>query len=166
MLFKHTQLYSTITCLHIQTIKPNNKRWISFIIVENKFVCHKSTLLQKRCFIFVYLQTLIFINVVKNWQENIFLIWCDFISIYFYIRVKLKYNNRWIFSCLLICIICFAGIKFCGNRRISHILNLLWGLVYSICGATQFIAGIYFMLDLPIFQLGSNIWTGAWVRNL
>lgn len=23
-------------------------------------------------------------------------------------------------------------------------------------------AGIYFMLELPIFQLGSNIWTGAW----
>ena len=60
--------------------------------------------------------------------------------------------------------ISFTGIKFCGNRRISHVLNLLWGLVYSICGATQFIAGIYFMLDLPIFQLGSNIWTGAWVR--
>ena len=58
-----------------------------------------------------------------------------------------------------------AGIKFCGNRRISHIFNLLWGLVYSICGATQFVAGIYFMLDLPIFQLGSNIWTGAWVRR-
>ena len=57
-----------------------------------------------------------------------------------------------------------TGIKFCGNRRISHIFNLLWGLVYSICGAIQFIAGIYFMLDLPIFQLGSNIWTGAWVR--
>ena len=61
--------------------------------------------------------------------------------------------------------ILIAGIKFCGNRRISHIFNLLWGLVYSICGATQFIAGIYFMLDLPIFQLGSNIWTGAWVRR-
>lgn len=35
-------------------------------------------------------------------------------------------------------------------------------MCYAICGAVQFVAGIYFMLDLPIFQLGSNIWTGAW----
>ena len=52
--------------------------------------------------------------------------------------------------------------RFCGNRRISHVLNLLWGMLYALCGAVQFVAGIYFMLDLPIFQLGSNIWTGAW----
>ena len=43
--------------------------------------------------------------------------------------------------------------RFCGNRRVSHVLNLLWGLVYALCGAIQFVAGIYFMLDLPIFQV-------------
>ena len=43
-------------------------------------------------------------------------------------------------------------------------IHVLGGLLYSICGLTQFVAGIYFMLELPIFQLGSNIWTGAWVR--
>ena len=47
----------------------------------------------------------------------------------------------------------FAGMRFCGNRRVSHVLNLLWGLVYALCGAIQFVAGIYFMLDLPIFQV-------------
>ncbi|TRY63319.1 hypothetical protein TCAL_01829 [Tigriopus californicus] len=26
----------------------------------------------------------------------------------------------------------------------------------------QMVAGIYFMMELPIFSLGSNIWTGAW----
>ena len=31
------------------------------------------------------------------------------------------------------------------------------------CSGVQFTAGIYFMMALPIFQLGSNIWTGAWV---
>ena len=35
-------------------------------------------------------------------------------------------------------------------------------MLYALSGAVQFVAGIYFMLDLPIFHLGSNIWTGAW----
>jgi hypothetical protein len=55
-----------------------------------------------------------------------------------------------------------AGLKFCANRRASHVLHLIWGAIYAICGAIQFVAGIYFMLELPIFHLGSNIWTGAW----
>ena len=38
----------------------------------------------------------------------------------------------------------------------------MWGAIYAISGVVQFVAGIYFMLELPIFQLGSNIWTGAW----
>ncbi len=59
----------------------------------------------------------------------------------------------------------FAGLKFCANRRTSHVLHLVWGAIYSVCGVIQFVAGIYFMLQLPIFQLGSNIWTGAWVSN-
>jgi len=55
-----------------------------------------------------------------------------------------------------------AGVRWCGNRRASHFLHLTWGLIYSIAGGVQFTAGIYFMMALPIFQLGSNIWTGAW----
>ena len=39
----------------------------------------------------------------------------------------------------------------------------MWGALYAVCGVVQFVAGIYFMLELPIFHLGSNIWTGAWV---
>jgi hypothetical protein len=57
-----------------------------------------------------------------------------------------------------------AGLKFCGSRRVSHVIHVIGGLLYSICGLTQFVSGIYFMLELPIFQLGSNIWTGAWVK--
>ena len=56
-----------------------------------------------------------------------------------------------------------SGLKLCANRRVSHVLHMLWGAVYAICGTIQFVAGIYFMLELPIFQIGSNIWTGAWV---
>ena len=41
----------------------------------------------------------------------------------------------------------------------------MWGALYAVCGVVQFVAGIYFMLELPIFQLGSNIWTGAWVST-
>ena len=55
--------------------------------------------------------------------------------------------------------------RICGNRRTNYYLHLAWAAVYALAGATQFIAGIYFMLEMPIFQLGSNIWTGAWVRK-
>ena len=55
--------------------------------------------------------------------------------------------------------------RWCGNRRASHLLHLTWGLLYSLAGGVQFTAGIYFMMALPIFQLGSNIWTGAWVSQ-
>ena len=58
-----------------------------------------------------------------------------------------------------------SGLKLCANRRVSHVLHMLWGAVYAICGTIQFVAGIYFMLELPIFQIGSNIWTGAWVSD-
>jgi hypothetical protein len=33
--------------------------------------------------------------------------------------------------------------------------------VYKPLGLV-YVSGIYFMMALPIFQLGSNIWTGAW----
>jgi hypothetical protein len=33
--------------------------------------------------------------------------------------------------------------------------------VYKSLGHVS-VSGIYFMMALPIFQLGSNIWTGAW----
>jgi hypothetical protein len=36
-------------------------------------------------------------------------------------------------------------------------------LLYGLAGTVQFVAGIYYMLQMPIFQLGSNVWTGAWV---
>ncbi|CAL4058939.1 unnamed protein product, partial [Meganyctiphanes norvegica] len=36
------------------------------------------------------------------------------------------------------------------------------GAVLLILGITQTIAGIYFMIVLPIFEIGSNIWTGNW----
>ncbi len=56
-----------------------------------------------------------------------------------------------------------SGVRLCGNRRTNYYLHLAWGFIYAAAGAVQFVAGIYFMLELPIFQLGSNIWTGAWV---
>ena len=59
--------------------------------------------------------------------------------------------------------IIFSGVRLCGNRRTNYYLHLAWAVIYAVAGATQFIAGIYFMLEMPIFQLGSNIWTGAWV---
>lgn len=52
--------------------------------------------------------------------------------------------------------------RLCGNRRTNYYLHLAWGTLYAVAGLTQLAAGIYFMLELPIFQLGSNIWTGAW----
>ena len=59
----------------------------------------------------------------------------------------------------------FTGLKFCANTRNSHLLHLIWGAIYAICGVIQFVAGIYFMLELPIFHIGSNIWTGSWVNS-
>ena len=60
----------------------------------------------------------------------------------------------------------FAGLRLCGNRRANYYLHLAWGIIYAVAGLTQFVAGIYFMMELPIFQLGSNIWTGAWVSGI
>lgn len=36
------------------------------------------------------------------------------------------------------------------------------GAALILLGLLQVIAGTYFMLALPIFQLGSNLWTGSW----
>lgn len=58
-----------------------------------------------------------------------------------------------------------TGVRICGNARTNHRLHILWGLVFAAAGIVQVVAGIYFMLNLPIFQIGSNIWTGAWVRE-
>lgn len=46
---------------------------------------------------------------------------------------------------------------FCG-----HVGGMV-GAAMVLLGLMQVIAGVYFMLVLPIFQLGSNIWTGSWV---
>ena len=76
---------------------------------------------------------------------------------------KLEYILQLYLDSLAEC--CTAGVRWCGNRRASHLLHLTWGLLYSLAGGVQFTAGIYFMMALPIFQLGSNIWTGAWVSR-
>ncbi|XP_045106479.1 serine/threonine-protein kinase LMTK3-like isoform X2 [Portunus trituberculatus] len=36
------------------------------------------------------------------------------------------------------------------------------GAALILLGLLQVVAGTYFMLALPIFQLGSNLWTGSW----
>ncbi|XP_068209891.1 uncharacterized protein [Palaemon carinicauda] len=38
----------------------------------------------------------------------------------------------------------------------------LVGAVLVFLGLVHLVAGVYFMLALPMFQLGSNLWTGAW----
>jgi hypothetical protein len=32
-------------------------------------------------------------------------------------------------------------------------------------GIVQLVAGIFFLISLPIFKMGSNIWAGAWVSK-
>lgn len=56
------------------------------------------------------------------------------------------------------------GVRICGNRRTNHVLHVIWALILATAGMVQMVAGIYFMMELPIFSLGSNIWTGAWVN--
>ncbi|XP_071517583.1 uncharacterized protein [Panulirus ornatus] len=52
------------------------------------------------------------------------------------------------------------GVRMCCGR-VGGVVGVV-GAVLVLLGVTQLIAGIYFMLVLPIFQLGSNIWTGIW----
>lgn len=40
--------------------------------------------------------------------------------------------------------------------------HVLCSIIYVIVGAIQLIAGIFFFISLPVFKIGSNIWTGVW----
>ncbi|XP_047472447.1 uncharacterized protein LOC125027415 isoform X2 [Penaeus chinensis] len=46
----------------------------------------------------------------------------------------------------------------CGRAGVVGVV----GAALLLLGLTQIVSGIYFMLTMPIFQLGSNIWTGTW----
>ncbi|XP_067001143.1 serine-rich adhesin for platelets isoform X2 [Anabrus simplex] len=50
----------------------------------------------------------------------------------------------------------------CLSRRLIAAFHVLWSLVYICTGAIQLVAGIFFLISLPIFKVGSNIWTGTW----
>jgi hypothetical protein len=38
-------------------------------------------------------------------------------------------------------------------------------VIYVGAGIVQLVAGIFFLISLPIFKMGSNIWAGAWVSK-
>nr|CAD7612332.1 unnamed protein product [Timema genevievae] len=50
----------------------------------------------------------------------------------------------------------------CMSKRVCAALHVIWSLVYVGTGSIQLIAGIFFLISLPVFRVGSNIWTGAW----
>lgn len=45
--------------------------------------------------------------------------------------------------------------------RVGGVVGVV-GAALIFLGLLQVVSGTYFMLALPIFQLGSNLWTGAW----
>ncbi|XP_076064907.1 uncharacterized protein LOC143038961 isoform X2 [Oratosquilla oratoria] len=51
------------------------------------------------------------------------------------------------------------GIRMCCSR--STVMGTVGG-VLLLLGLTQIVSGVYFLMTLPIFSIGSNIWTGAW----
>ncbi|CAG2063164.1 unnamed protein product [Timema podura] len=56
-----------------------------------------------------------------------------------------------------------TGLPMCMSKRVCAALHVIWSLVYVGTGSIQLIAGIFFLISLPVFRVGSNIWTGAWV---
>ncbi|PSN46035.1 hypothetical protein C0J52_07685 [Blattella germanica] len=50
----------------------------------------------------------------------------------------------------------------CPPSRVCIACHVLWNLVYVGTGIVQLVAGIFFLISLPIFRVGSNMWTGAW----
>jgi len=58
-----------------------------------------------------------------------------------------------------------AGSPMCAHSRVCAACHVLWNLVYVGAGIVQLVAGIFFLISLPIFKMGSNIWAGAWVRK-
>lgn len=51
------------------------------------------------------------------------------------------------------------GVAMCCRK--AGVVGLV-GAVLVFLGLVHLVAGVYFMLALPMFQLGSNLWTGAW----
>lgn len=49
--------------------------------------------------------------------------------------------------------------------KICSALHALWGMIYTAAGSIQLVAGIFFLLSLPVFRMGSNIATGACVSR-
>ncbi|XP_050440585.1 uncharacterized protein LOC126845753 [Adelges cooleyi] len=41
-------------------------------------------------------------------------------------------------------------------------IHLLWSALYISVGAVQIVAGIFFLVTVPVLKIGSNIWTGSW----
>ncbi|XP_046996105.1 uncharacterized protein LOC124610325 isoform X1 [Schistocerca americana] len=50
----------------------------------------------------------------------------------------------------------------CWTQRWSPAAHALCSIAYICAGAVQLVAGVFFLISLPVFKLGSNIWTGAW----
>ncbi|XP_022185465.2 uncharacterized protein LOC111044588 isoform X2 [Nilaparvata lugens] len=40
--------------------------------------------------------------------------------------------------------------------------HVLCSVMYIGVGAVQLVAGIFFLISLPVFKVGSNVWTGVW----
>lgn len=62
-------------------------------------------------------------------------------------------DSKCSFSC------CKKGVAMCCRK--AGVVGLV-GAVLVFLGLVHLVAGVYFMLALPMFQLGSNLWTGAW----
>ena len=83
-------------------------------------------------------------------------------------KKQIRFTNQFIFSF-------FAVMTWCSSygpnknkferRGCCQKLNVLTviGALLFLLGSFQVVAGVYFMITLPVFQIGSNIWTGAWV---
>jgi hypothetical protein len=50
----------------------------------------------------------------------------------------------------------FLGIRWCGNRRASHLLHLTYGFIYCLAGGVQFTAGKIILQHLQIVEIGKN----------
>nr|CAD7454033.1 unnamed protein product [Timema tahoe] len=57
----------------------------------------------------------------------------------------------------------WLSLPMCMSKRVCAALHVIWSLVYVGTGSIQLIAGIFFLISLPVFRVGSNIWTGAWI---
>lgn len=68
-------------------------------------------------------------------------------------------------QCSLHCC-CITGGLMCGCcPRLCVASHVLCSVLYICAGAVQLIAGIFFLISLPVFKIGSNLWTGGWVSS-